>query len=95
MPAMVSQLLPGPTAGRSRTVQIHLAPKPVASEEMRRRMDGIADFLEHVVRDEDYATGLGIQSALASGANVAFVFGRNEPCNQRFHRWVDRLIGED
>jgi len=50
------------------------------------------DFLEWVVNEEDYRAGLGIQSALASGANTEFVFGRNEPGNQMFHRWVDDLV---
>lgn len=92
VPTMVSQLFPGPTPDRSRTVQTHLTPKPLDSDAARQAMDGAVDFLERVVRDEDYKTGLGIQAALASGANQEFVFGRNEPCNQTFHRWVDRLL---
>lgn len=92
VPTMVSTLLPGPTPDRSRTIQTHLAPKPIDSDEARQAMDRVVDFLEHVVREEDYKTGLGIQSALASEANREFVFGRNEPCNQIFHRWVDRLL---
>ena len=75
-------------------MQTHLTPKPVDAEDARRAMDGAVDFLERVVREEDYRTGLGIQSALASGANREFVFGRNEPCNQNFHRWVDRLLAD-
>jgi carnitine monooxygenase subunit len=89
--AMVSQLFPGPTPDRSRTVQTHLIAKDATEAE---RADTLkrADFLEWVVREEDYSTGLGIQSALASGANTEFVFGRNEPGNQMFHRWVDHLV---
>ena len=55
-------------------------------------MDGVVEFLERVVRDEDYKTGLGIQAGLASGRDEDFLFGRNEPCNQNFHRWVERLL---
>ena len=62
------------------------------SEQERAETLKRADFLEWVVNEEDYKTGLGIQSALASGANTDFVFGRNEPGNQMFHRWVDDLI---
>ena len=54
-----------------------------------------ADFLEYVVTEEDYKTGLGIQAGLASGANTEFLFGRNEPGNQRFHEWVDRLLTDE
>ncbi len=91
IPTMVSQLFPGPTPDRSRTIQTHVVPKPLETDEERTIMNGVVDFLERVVREEDYATGLGIQAALDSGANDAFVFGRNEPCNQNFHRWVERI----
>ena len=51
------------------------------------------DFLLHVVRDEDYYTGNRIQQAVKTGAKTEFLFGRNEgPC-QRFHGWVEALIG--
>jgi nitrite reductase/ring-hydroxylating ferredoxin subunit len=88
---MVSQLFPGPTADRSRTVQTHVLPVG-ASDDRRERTLRQADFLEQVVVEEDYRTGFGIQRGLASGANTEFVFGRNEPGNQRFHQWVDRLL---
>jgi phenylpropionate dioxygenase-like ring-hydroxylating dioxygenase large terminal subunit len=89
--AMVSQLLPGPTSDRSRTIQTHLIAKDATDEERANTLKRV-DFLEWVVNEEDYKTGLGIQSALASGANTEFVFGRNEPGNQTFHRWVDELL---
>ncbi len=89
--AMVSQLLPGPTSDRSRTIQTHLIAKDATEAERATTRERI-DFLEWVVKEEDYKTGLGIQAALASGANDTFVFGRNEPGNQTFHRWVDRMI---
>jgi len=89
--AMVSQLIPGPTHDRSRTIQTHVIAKDASEKERAATLER-ADFLEWVVNEEDYKTGLGIQSALASGANTEFVFGRNEPGNQMFHRWVDELI---
>jgi phenylpropionate dioxygenase-like ring-hydroxylating dioxygenase large terminal subunit len=90
---MVSQLFPGPTPDRSRTVQTHLLVRD-ADEDTRKATLERADLLEWVVREEDYKTGLGIQAGLGSGANTEFVFGRNEPGNQRFHAWVDRMIAE-
>ena len=53
---------------------------------------GKADFLEAVVRDEDYATGLRLQRALATGAKPTVYFGRNEGGGQNFHRQLDELI---
>ena len=52
-------------------------------------------FLEHVVRDEDYATGLRIQRALESGALTDVLFGRNEWGGQRFHRFVEALLAAE
>jgi hypothetical protein len=49
-------------------------------------------FLEHVVRDEDYFTGLRIQRALETGALRDVLFGRNEGGGQRFHRFVDAVL---
>jgi carnitine monooxygenase subunit len=90
---MVSQLSPGPTPDRSRTIQTHVLRRGATDADRaaaRRR----ADFLERVVVDEDYRTGLGIQRGLASGANHEFVFGCNEPGNQRFHQWVAKLLAD-
>lgn len=91
---MVSQLFPGPTPDRSRTVQTHLVVDGIADDAREAALTR-ADFLEWVVTEEDYSTGLGIQRGLASGANHEFVFGRNEPGNQRFHRWVTDLVTHD
>jgi phenylpropionate dioxygenase-like ring-hydroxylating dioxygenase large terminal subunit len=91
--AMISQLIPGPTPDRSITVQTHVIAKDATDEERAQTIKR-ADFLEWVVNEEDYKTGLGIQAGLSSGANTEFVFGRNEPGNQMFHRWVDDLIGD-
>jgi phenylpropionate dioxygenase-like ring-hydroxylating dioxygenase large terminal subunit len=92
---LVSQLFPGPTPDRSRTVQTFITRYPVVTDEERREADKAMDFLFNVVRDEDYATGLAITRALTSGANTEFVFGRNEPSLHHFHRWVDRLVAGD
>jgi hypothetical protein len=90
---MVSQLIPGPTPDRSRTIQTHVIIAGATAEQREQTIQR-ADFLEWVVNEEDYKTGLGIQAALASGANTEFLFGRNEPGNQRFHEWVDKLLAE-
>ena len=90
--AMVSQLFPGPTSDRSRTVQTIITRHPVVTDEDRARTTAYTDFLYDVVRDEDYATGFAITGALASGANEELVFGRNEMSLHHFHRWVDRLV---
>jgi phenylpropionate dioxygenase-like ring-hydroxylating dioxygenase large terminal subunit len=92
--AVVSQLFPGPTHDRSRTVQTIVTRSPVETEADRAKAQAYTDFLYEVVRDEDYKTGLDIQKGLESGANTHFTFGRNELTVQRFHGWVERLMAE-
>ena len=92
--ALVSLLLPGPTPDRSTTRQTFITRAPVASEQERRRAGRSVEFLFGVVRNEDYATGLGITDAIAAAAATEFVFGRNEPSLHHFHRWVERLVQE-
>ncbi len=93
---MVSQLLPGDAPGSSVTYQNFLAtfePTPDTQQSIDMRMA----FLLDVVRDEDYATGLGIQKALRTGIREHVLFGRNEAGGQRFHAWVERFLaaGDD
>ena len=49
-------------------------------------------FLENVVRDEDYATGLKIQRTVKTGAKKVLHFGRNEGGAQYVHGWLDALL---
>ena len=97
---MVSQLFPGRTPDESVTVQNFLVPPgpagPVDPDAERLRLiEKMMKFLEHVVREEDYATGKRIQTALRAGAKDACLFGRNEGGGQRFHAWVDALVATD
>ena len=90
---MVSQLLPGSEPGTSYTTQHFLA-----AEDPSEHMETIEkqmQFLLHVVRDEDYFTGIRIGKALQTGAKPNVMFGRNEAGGQRFHGWVNVLVGAD
>lgn len=91
---MISQLFPGGTPDTSVTVQNFLAafePTDEQKEALAKQME----FLLHVVRDEDYFTGNRIQRALQTGVNEHVMFGRNEAGGQRFHRFVDELVGAE
>ncbi len=90
----VAQLFPGREPGSSQTIlNYYLAAEP--TDEQRAQAQEHAAFVEHVVRDEDYFTGFGIQRALASGAKRAVMFGRNEGGGQRFHRALDSYLAGD
>ncbi|HEX9259378.1 MAG TPA: aromatic ring-hydroxylating dioxygenase subunit alpha, partial [Acidimicrobiales bacterium] len=92
---LVSQVYPGSHPMESVTYQTHLRRRlPTTPEEEKVAVANV-EFLEYVVTQEDYATGLSINRALPSGANTEFVFGRNELGNQHFHGWVRRLVEAD
>ncbi|MEM9133834.1 MAG: aromatic ring-hydroxylating dioxygenase subunit alpha [Actinomycetota bacterium] len=91
---MVSTLYPGEDPGSSITHQHFLAAfEPLPS--ILPQIEAQQAFLMGVVRDEDYATGIGLQRALATGAKQSVLFGRNEGGGQRFHGWVDRLVAAE
>ncbi len=91
---MISQLFPGESAGESYTIQNYLMERepdeeaiPLANEQFK--------FLEYVVREEDYATGIRQQRALETGLKPTVMFGRNEGGGQCFHAWLERLLETD
>lgn len=89
---MISQLFPGDTPETSYTNQIFLMEKKPESAEMQRDAEKQFGFLEYVVAQEDYATGIALQKNLNVGARDHVLFGRNEGGGQRFHQWVDTLL---
>jgi len=92
---LVSQLLPGPTVGRSKTIQTFLRANLPETDEGRARADAEVELFYRAVRDEDYATVAGVQQGMASGAIEEVVFGRNEVGNQRLHRWIEYYAQDD
>jgi carnitine monooxygenase subunit len=91
---MISQLFPGDTPESSVTIQnFIITDEP--TDELRSLASKHADFFEHVVRDEDYFTGLRIQRNIATGAKTEFLFGRNEGGGQAFHRYLDSLLDDE
>lgn len=92
---MISQLFPGDTPETSYTNQIFLMEKAPDSPELRREADKQFEFLEYVVAEEDYATGIALQKNLSVGARDHVLFGKNERGGQAFHQWVDTLIETD
>ena len=88
---LISQLFPGSTPGSSVTIQNYYVSSEPSAEE-RVLAEQKADFLEAVVRDEDYYTGLRLQRALATRAREHVVFGRNEGGGQRFHQMLDHFL---
>jgi len=89
---VVSLVLPGPTWDTSRTQQILTLRHEPADDDERKAAEHTRDWFHDVVMDEDYATGYGVQRGLAAFAGEEFVFGRNEPGVQHFHRVLKELV---
>jgi len=85
---LVSQVFPGPTPATTVTRQTVLAAKKPESESERAATDAFSTMVRRAVEEEDYRIGRQIQAGIGSGANRAFVFGRNEPALQHYHRFV-------
>lgn len=92
---MISQLFPGDTPLESFTVQNYFMQRLPENDEMRQAATDQFALLEHVVRDEDYATGIALQRAIQNRPGFEVLFGRNEGGGQMFHRFLDELIACD
>jgi phenylpropionate dioxygenase-like ring-hydroxylating dioxygenase large terminal subunit len=87
----VARVFPGTTAEESVTYLDFISTAPKTDEFIAAANRQIA-FLENVVRDEDYATGLKIQRTVKTGAKKVLHFGRNEGGAQYVHGWLDALL---
>jgi len=91
----VSIVMPGKTIGTSKTQQVLLLRETPVDDEQVKAADNVRDWFHDVVYDEDYATTFGQQRGLAALDGTNFVFGRNEPGVQHFHRTVEGLTAAD
>ncbi|MFM8482704.1 MAG: aromatic ring-hydroxylating oxygenase subunit alpha [Actinomycetota bacterium] len=87
----VARIFPGDSADESVTYLDFIGTAPPTADNVAKIDQQIA-FLEKVVRDEDYATGLKIQRTVKTGAKKELFFGRNEGGAQYVHGWLDALL---
>ena len=64
------------------------APTPPVTEKARAHWQRNLELVLHVVENEDFPVGEGIQKSFASGAQTHIVFGRNEPALGHFHAGI-------
>lgn len=91
---VVSLVLPGTTWDTSRTQQILALRHEPQNDDERKAAEHTRDWFHDVVMDEDYLTGYGVQRGLAALGDKHFVFGRNEPGVQHFHKVLLDMCGE-
>ena len=89
---LVSQIFPGPTPDSTVTRQTVLVAKPPQTAAEHAASQLFSDLVLQAVRDEDYKIGRTIQDALRASANNDFLYGRNEPAVQNYHRTIARLM---
>lgn len=87
------QIFPGPDAPDDAVVHLSLyVPEPADSDAAREHWDKNLDLVVHVVENEDFPVGEGIQRGFYSGAQDHIVFGCNEPALSFFHRHVTAAL---
>lgn len=91
---IISQVLPGATVSESTTVQIFLHETAPVGDDLREATE-MADFLGHVVGQEDLPMSRSQQQVLQSGQLSEVLLGRNEGGLQQFHAWVERFVAAE
>lgn len=89
---VVSLVLPGTSWDTSHTQQILALRHEPGDDAERKAAEHTRDWFHDVVMDEDYATGFGVQRGLLALDGQDFVFGRNEPGVQHFHRVLKEML---
>lgn len=91
---VASLVVPGRVIGESVTHQTVLLRKPPTTDLELKKADQVADLFRDVLTLEDYPVCEAVQRTLDAVADTDFLFGRNEPGVQHFHRVLDSLLGE-
>lgn len=83
------QIFPDGEDPASSRLQLTLySPAPADTDKAKRHWDRNLELVLHVVENEDFPVGEGVQAGFGSGAQSHLVFGRNEPALAHFHRAV-------
>lgn len=86
------QIYPGATPDESHFRLTLYSPEPALTEKARKHWDKNLELVMHVVENEDFPVGEGIQQGMASKAQDHTVFGRNEPGLSHFHRTITAAL---
>lgn len=90
----IFQILPGPTADTSVTIQNFYTPDAIPQTD-RDEMLGRFQFVYNLLQAEDYWAIQQTQETLGSGANKTLIFGRQEiPLHQLHDSCAKHLAGE-
>ena len=88
---LVSIIFPSPDLQETVTTQYILCLKEPKTKEEIKKAEEFAELSRAAIIDEDYPINFKIQESIHSKANTEFLFGKNEPIQQHYHNWIEKL----
>ena len=88
---LVTIIFPSPDLKETITTQYILCLKEPKTKEEIKEAEEFAELSRAAIIDEDYPINFKIQESIHSKANTEFLFGKNEPIQQHYHNWIDKL----
>ena len=88
---LVSIIFPSPDLQETVTTQYILCLKEPKTKEEIKKAEEFAELSRAAIVDEDYPINFKIQESIHSKANTEFLFGKNEPIQQHYHNWIEKL----
>ena len=91
---LVSIIFPSPDLQETITTQYILCLKEPKTKEEIKKAEEFAELSRAAIIDEDYPINFKIQASIHSKANTEFLFGKNEPIQQHYHNWIEKLCNK-
>ena len=91
---LVSIIFPSPDLQETITTQYILCLKEPKTKEEIKKAEDFAELSRAAIVDEDYPINFKIQESIHSKANTEFLFGKNEPIQQHYHNWIEKLCNK-
>ena len=91
---LVSIIFPSTDLQETITTQYILCLKEPKTKEEIKKAEEFAELSRAAIIDEDYPINFKIQESIHSKANTEFLFGKNEPIQQHYHNWIEKLCNK-
>ena len=91
---LVSIIFPSTDLQETITTQYILCLKEPKTKEEIKKAEDFAELSRAAIIDEDYPINFKIQESIHSKANTEFLFGKNEPIQQHYHNWIEKLCNK-
>ena len=91
---LVSIIFPTPDLQGTITTQYILCLKEPKTQEEIKEAENFAELSRVAIIHEYYPINLKIQETIHSKVNTEFLFGKNEPIQQHYHNWIEKLCNK-